>query len=435
MTGASVYRAGNVDYYLIRKKPKKGKPVFHVRILAPEVDPTGRRKVLTQKSTGQTNEQAAHSQVQQWIETGRFQNSPDSVQRYIGDFWTRESAYVRELDEGAPVSELHLENRYRQAAAFVEWCAPRGIVMLSDITRSILSEYRDWITREKQSNSTRSDYWRAVTIPIERAVIDGKLYVSPVPPLKRSTASRGKHKAQNTRQAFDVPELVDLFQFARWDDLRARTGALLALTCSLRRAEVRGLTWACVRPRSNTLDVLYSWRDKEKLSPPKWFHERHGVPVPPAVMVELKALAPESGGGFIFADMDDPTVPVKDMYFLRAMRRAGKAGETAIPIIGQRRDFHSLRHSYVSVSDARIVDERRRALRAVAGHRDDNTQAHYRHVLQSEEQRIAMEWNEWLQDNRLTVDNCPENHPSMDVFNQEVIRRETPSLRLISGTG
>lgn len=416
-----------MDYYLVKKERKKGRAVFHARFY--ETGPDGSQRVIRQVSTKQTSEAAAHNQVKEWIDAGKFQSAPDSVSVYFATFWTRESPYIREFDEpdedgnATPISELHLKNRHNQAALFIKWCKENGVQKLSDVTRAVLSEYRDWLATAKPSKATRLNYWRAVTIPIERAVQDGKLTVSPVPPSPKATGRANRASRGKKREAFDVPELLDVLKPERWADLRARTGALLALTCSLRRAEIRGLLWENVHPDALTLDVVSSWRDTEEthLSPPKWFHERLAVPVPFSVMVELQALAPPDGTGLVFRDIDTPSVPIGEQVLFRALRDAGAACETPIEI-NRYKGFHSLRHSYVSVADARIVEQRRQALRTVAGHNDARTQDMYRHVLHSEEERIAIEWDAWLTENKLTVFDIPATHQSYGVFDVSIIR-------------
>lgn len=46
----------DVEYYLVKRKPKKGKPSYHARIFDRALDADGRRKIKAQKSTGATNE-------------------------------------------------------------------------------------------------------------------------------------------------------------------------------------------------------------------------------------------------------------------------------------------------------------------------------------------------------------------------------------------
>lgn len=412
---------GDLDYYFVTKKRAKGHPVYHARFLSNQAGPRG-RLVDMQKSTGQTNLQAAIEQVEAWYEQGQLSSGSDTVQGYISKFWTRESAYVREFDEPDeegntfPISESHLSNRTRQAKAFVAWCSDRGIVKLTDITRSVLSEYRDHINATKKSPSTRSDYWRAITVPIERAVSDGKLPVSPVPPVKHTGRRRSAHSTKIKRTAFDTDELVKLFNFQNWDNLRARTGALLALVAGLRRGEVRGLLWTNVHPSAGTVDVVTSYKDDEGLSRPKWFHDRLQVPLPASIVLELEAMAPESGSGFVFTSPVKKGAPVSTKYFFENLRTAGKRADPPMKI-DSRQGFHSLRHSSVSVADARLQEERRKALREIAGHSDARTQQGYMHTLKSEETRIAQEWDNFLLEHKLSIHHCPADHPGRIAFN------------------
>lgn len=411
---------GELDYYLVQKKRAKGRPIYHARFLSSQEGPRG-RLVDMQKSTGQTNEQAAHNQVRAWWEQGRLSRGSDTVKGYFSGFWTRESPYVREFDEPDedgntfPMSESHLSNRARQVNAFIDWCTDRGIVKLSDVTRAVLSEYRDHIASVKKTASTRSDYWRAVTVPIERAVSDGKLPVSPVPPVKHQGRRRSSHSAKIKRTAFDTDELVTLLNFALWSDLRARTGALLALVAGLRRGEVRGLLWSNIYPTAGTIDVVTSYKDDEGLARPKWFHDREQVPLPQSIIIELQAMAPESGAGYVFTSPVNRSAPVSTKYFLANLRAAGQCADPPMKI-DSRKGFHSLRHSSVSVADARLQEERRRALREIAGHSDARTQQGYMHDLRSEEKRIADEWDLFLIENKLSIHHCPPDHPGRIAF-------------------
>lgn len=418
---SQVFTVGNdIQFYLVAKKRAKGRPIYHARFLSNQVGPRG-RLVDSQKSTGQTNIQAAVNQVQAWYEQGKLSKGSDTVRGYFGEFWTRESPYVKEFDEPDedgntfPMSEGHLGNRSRQAKEFVKWCTDRGIMRLTDVTRPILSEYRDHLATTKKSPSTRSDYWRAVTVPIERAVSDGKIPVSPVPPVKHQGRRRSAHSTKIKRTAFDTDELVKLFAFSRWDNLRARTGALLALVAGLRRGEVRGLLWHNIFPAAGTLDVVTSYKDDEGLSRPKWFHDRLQVPLPASIVLELQAMAPESGSAFVFTSPVYKGAPVSTKYFFENLRAAGKRTDPPMKI-DSRHGFHSLRHSSVSVADARLQEERRRALREIAGHADAKTQQGYMHTLKSEETRIAGEWDRFLIENKLSIHHCPKDHPGRIAF-------------------
>ncbi len=180
---------------------------------------------------------------------------------------------------------------------------------------------------------------------------------------------------------------------------------------------------------NGTIDVVDNWQDQEAdpLKPPKWWHEKFDVPLPGAVVAELSALRGERTG-LVFCDVFDNSVPIHNQYLFQSLRAAG-AGCDPVITVNRKLGFHSLRHSFVSVGDVRAQEERRAALRDVAGHNDDATQALYRHKLQSESERVAGEWDSFLIENGLTIAHVADNHEGLFLYKKEPIAVYASSLR------
>ena len=101
----TVYSEGDVKYYLIKRKPTKGKPVYHARFLDSKLDEHGRRRVKFSRSTGETNEALAHKRITEWMEEGIIDSSPTSLRTYLLDFWD-------------PEKSDYLKNKGRQGKVF-----------------------------------------------------------------------------------------------------------------------------------------------------------------------------------------------------------------------------------------------------------------------------------------------------------------------------
>lgn len=362
-------------------------------------------------------ERQAHAIADQLVEeiADGVAGADPPIAEYFKGFWKSDGAYANEFrSAGLPISERHLKNRRNETKRFINWCNEQGLGYVSELTPAVIHAYRDLVSAQGIAPGTKNNRLRAIYIPIGRLVELGRLRRDPRP-TSRTTAEKlaaRKYRKNPTsgRVAFEPSQLQEILKPEHWDDLLARLGAELALMCALRRSELRGLKWDVIRPKATELDVIRGYTDDDGLKAPKWEHVRENVPVPPSLMRELNAIR-EEHHGYVFQEDNGPVPPE---YFFDALRLAGSRCDPLIEI-NRRLGFHSLRHSYVTASEARIIEQRRAALRTVAGHASPEAQDHYRHTLRSEEERIAAEWDLWRIEKKLTLLDAGE-HPGLSVF-------------------
>jgi len=101
-----LFTMDDVEYYLVKRKPKKGKPVYHARFLDKKVDPAGRRIVKFSKTTGQTNESLAHKIVTRWIDEGVVDAVPTNLKKYLLNFWNSDKSDYLKCQDSIEMSPL-----------------------------------------------------------------------------------------------------------------------------------------------------------------------------------------------------------------------------------------------------------------------------------------------------------------------------------------
>ena len=100
-----LYLTNEVEYYLVKRKPKKGKAIYHARFLDKKLDSQGRRIVKKSMSTKQTNEALAHKVVAKWIEDGKIDAVPTNLKKFLLDFWDSDKSD-------------YLKNKFRQGKTY-----------------------------------------------------------------------------------------------------------------------------------------------------------------------------------------------------------------------------------------------------------------------------------------------------------------------------
>jgi hypothetical protein len=174
-----LFVANEVEYYLIKRKPNKGKAIYHARFLDSKLDSAGRRIVKFSKSTKQTNEVLAHKVVAQWIEEGKIDAVPTNLKKFLLDFWDRDkSDYLKnKFRQGKTYSSAYLEaNISVVERLFLPYFTDRGIQDLTELTPDKLEEWMQHLDADESvsgrtSNRARQAVWVALNHAVKKRLI------------------------------------------------------------------------------------------------------------------------------------------------------------------------------------------------------------------------------------------------------------------------
>jgi integrase len=378
---ARTYSISGVDYHLLKRNRKHGKPVYYVGFLSDLVGANGRRRYKAVRSTGTGNTALARKIALQMIEKGDVFAATDELRGFLLTFWNPEkSEYLRgKAAEGHPVSTAYARNSRSLVERYVlPYFEKRGVMRLSDLTRPLILSWRNDLFENRSAEKggrlitprTINTARQSLTVPIRWAVTMGLLPYDP------SATIKPVHGKPAERQIFQLDEYEKLFS-VEWVDLRYKTACLLASVTGMRMGEVRGLLVKNLHLDDGYLDVLTSWQDTEGLKPPKWDSERLGVELPANVVEAIReVLAVHRWGAepdhFVFFGTESAAVPMGKQALERALRNAMKAAK-----LPSGRLFHSLRHSLVSHAASTLSPA---ALMGFIGHRQEETTEGYQHV-------------------------------------------------------
>jgi integrase len=165
-------------------------------------------------------------------------------------------------------------------------------------------------------------------------------------------------------------------------DKRRRLAILLGALCGMRIGEVRGLHWSDIDPEAGVIHIRHNWQDLEGIKAPK-SGEPRDVPLPQAVKEAGEAYQegrPAAAGELVFGRKDGR--PLCNGYFrlglIADLEAVGISGEE------QRRrniSFHSLRHTYITLSRAMGISDFE--IQALAGHKSFAMMERYSHAKQA----------------------------------------------------
>lgn len=383
------YSIGGVDFHLLKRRGKTGKPIYYAAFLSDLLGSNGRRRYRAVRSTGSGNLALARKIALGMIEKGEVFAARSGLRNYLTTFWDPAvSEYLRgKATEGRAVSAAYCRNSLSLVKRYVlPYFEKRGIARLSDLTRPVLLAWRNFLFEKRGlddegrriSPRTVNAARQALFVPLQHAFDMGEL------PYHPGQGVKPVHETPERRQIFQLNEYAKLFA-VEWPDIRYRTACLLAATTGMRTGEVRGLLVKNVHLDDGYLDVLTSWQDMEGLKPPKWGNERLGVQLSePVVNAIREVLARHRWGAapdaFVFFNIKSAQAPLHKHGIEYALRSAMKAAK-----LPGGRTFHSFRHSLVSHASANLSQA---ALRDFIGHTNVETTERYQHVTDAD--RAAM---------------------------------------------
>jgi integrase len=203
---------------------------------------------------------------------------------------------------------------------------------------------------------------------------------------------------QITRDILSEKETEKLFKI-NWSNKKAYTAALLSLTTGLRSGEIRALRKNDIG--DSTLNIMYSWNEREGLKCPK-NGEKRLVPLLPQVRVRLLQLLKESphknnDNPFIFYSLAHAQRPCCSSIFLYYFRLTCK--KLSINLKNRKLDFHSFRHLFSTRMAERIEGNK---VAKITGHRSQAAARIYQshvtaRILSEMENEMALEFKDILE--------------------------------------
>ncbi|MDR0758644.1 MAG: site-specific integrase [Treponema sp.] len=272
--------------------------------------------------------------------------SPEAEQpllEYVAGFWAEDSEYLREkaLVEKKPVSYHHaLTNRQMVKNKLAPFPGFQGVT-LSGLTKPLIRQWKIWLAWQGYSGRTINGAMAALRVPVRRAFGDDLIPFDPfvgVPRAPHQEKLRGILRPAEIKKLLETPVT----------DPRSRLAVYLALYCSMRMGEVRGLQWGDIA--DGVIHICHNWQEIEGLKGCKQGSEGY-VPMPRIVadlVNEVHAKAPLTGpGDFVMAQR--PYHPVSREFLWKALRTE----LASIGIMEEERKkrnivYHSLRHSFVT---------------------------------------------------------------------------------------
>jgi integrase len=276
---------------------------------------------------------------------------------YLKEFWTEGSVYGRQKAlRGRPLSPRYVELCRSAVRLYIEPWKPFGKLRVSELTPNALEKWMLWMQDEGKGARTSNIALQALRVAVRRWARLRRL-ADPLEGFQKAaetTRGRGSLALAELRALMELKTVkVGNFHEPQPLDPRVRAGVLISCLAGLRLGECRGLRWEDVDDRLGVISVRRSISaDEKEPRVPKWGSTGE-VPAPEILMEELRALAgssPLGREGYVLyaADADAPisTNTLRDGF----QKMLDAIGLDATARAERRLSFHSLRHSFVSLS-------------------------------------------------------------------------------------
>ena len=309
---------------------KKGKKTFHVEIRVKGYKPL--RASFTRKSDAQIWIGENESKMKR----GKKIKINEASKHTLGELINRYIEYElpqRKSDKGKFIMQLNW------------WNDKIGHHLLSDVTPSLLSQYKDVLSKEpspklKSTNSVRSNatinrYMACLSIVLTKASKEWEwMEENPMLKVAKKKEPRGRIRflSEDERKA--------LLENCKADSKELYLLVLIAISTGARYSEIANLKWSNIDFKSN----LFYFMDTKN-------GENRGVPISSIVLSELKAFSKVRNikSNYVFAKADSQAI----FYFNDRFRNVVKKSNL------DDFKFHDLRHtaaSYLAMNGASLLD-------------------------------------------------------------------------------
>ncbi|MDP2816590.1 MAG: site-specific integrase [Rectinemataceae bacterium] len=161
---------------------------------------------------------------------------------------------------------------------------------------------------------------------------------------------------------------------------RAKAAIYLGVLCGMRLGEVRGLQWSDIDFGEGIINLYHNIPSKtKKLVQPKWDSSRT-IPLPKilADVLQIIQTLPDASPSFVIFNRRNKLKPATEVYLRKVLgKMLVDIGMTKEMQVNKNIVFHSLRHTYISIS--RANGEADFAVQSFAGHKNASTTGIYSH--------------------------------------------------------
>lgn len=262
---------------------------------------------------------------------------------YLNNFWNYEkSPYVQDkVTHDYDIGKRHCADMTKRVKYWKEYYKD---AYFEDVTTDSLRAFEVSLKDKGLAGATRNYIMLAGKTAFKWAFENKKIYDNPCIGLKRYNAS----KTAKGRDVLTAAEAQALFA-VKWEDDRARTASLVAMTTGLRQGEIRALRASDIG--EDRIFVRHNWENTDGLKSPKNGYTRE-VPLLPKVRSALNRLLLQNphkkvvDEKFIFWG-SLPDKPIVENLILEGFKDAlVKIGITEEERKRRNIVFHSWRHFY-----------------------------------------------------------------------------------------
>lgn len=294
----------------------------------------------------------------------------------LTEVWKENSPYV--LDRAASGHKLGkayiAASRQRIKDYFLPWAESHNVILLSDLGKAKLREWRNWLYAKCQEDNKAASLVNNVRVSISTAL--GWAEACELIDINPCLSVDKVKEDETERQPYTKDEVLKLFK-AKWPDERCRVAFMVAVTTGLRLGELQGLRWAnvdIIDPNNAHLDVIEQYQEylHQGFILPKSRKPRLNVYIRKDVAEALEKLRKGRPFHLCVFPSEVPGIPMDRNIFNRGL----KAGAKAAGVTLGDRLWHNARHTYLTLlaSVAGIED----ASKAV-GHSSSKVTQNYIH--------------------------------------------------------
>ncbi|GHT70862.1 hypothetical protein FACS1894110_23030 [Spirochaetia bacterium] len=289
---------------------------------------------------------------------------------YIEHFWSDDSKYVREKKsvEQNPLAASYVTNSHNAVKNHMRDFPGFEGVTLGGLTKPLIKDWKLWMAENGRSGKTINAAVQAVRVPVRVALEDEIIDADPFGNVKKAFH---KERLRGILRPAEIKRLIE----GKVIDPYHRLAVYLALYCSMRMGEARGLQWGDIE--NGIIHIHHNYQDKEGVKGCKDGSDGY-VPLPGVVadvLNQVHGLSPLTGpGDFVLSRR--PYHPARKKLFLEALRsELFMIGITEKQRVERNIVYHSLRHSFVTA--CRMAGIRDFQIMLMSRHKDPKMLARY----------------------------------------------------------
>jgi integrase len=309
---------------------------------------------------------------------------------YVAGFWTRNSDYIKDCEnlKKKPLSLKYIRGNADVTRLHLAPFEPFQKLALKEFTAGHIRAWMRWATENGRSARLVNSALSAMRIAVRYAVTNEELDRDP---FKNIGEAMEQPKEMGILSQEEVSKLIH----SPIKNPHDRAVILLAVLCSLRRGEIRGLMWGDIE--NGIIDINHNFVCMDGLKEPKRGSYRK-IPIPKYlddILEEIRKLSKNlSLNAYIFESPIRSGQPLGETYFRNAFSRELEA--IGIPGKWQSRKpmpkdyineqerrnlkLHGLRHNFVTLGRLSGISDME--IQALAGHKSARMMEHYSHAKQ-----------------------------------------------------